>query len=105
MNLIPYNTVAGLAFRRPRPERAAAMALRLNQRGMLTKLRQSAGQDVEGGCGQLRARAIRVERSKHQPSPGLAARSEPLAVDARAAVGAPAASSCATAPTRAGSSR
>jgi 23S rRNA (adenine2503-C2)-methyltransferase len=26
---------------------------------VLTKLRQSAGQDVDGGCGQLRARAER----------------------------------------------
>jgi 23S rRNA (adenine2503-C2)-methyltransferase len=32
------------------------MARRLHRRGILTKLRQSAGQDVEGGCGQLRAR-------------------------------------------------
>jgi 23S rRNA (adenine2503-C2)-methyltransferase len=32
------------------------MARSLHQRGVLTKLRQSAGQDVEGGCGQLRAR-------------------------------------------------
>ncbi len=59
MNLIPYNTVPGLAFNRPSPQRAAAMALRLNERGILTKLRQSAGQDVEGACGQLRARTIR----------------------------------------------
>lgn len=31
----------------------------LHRRGVLTKLRQSAGQDVDGGCGQLRARAER----------------------------------------------
>ena len=61
MNLIAYNPVAGLAFRRPAAARAAAIALRLNQRGILTKLRDSAGQDVEGGCGQLRARAIRIQ--------------------------------------------
>lgn len=58
LNLIPYNTVKGLDFRRPTWERAAAMARYLHQRGVLTKLRHSAGQDVEGGCGQLRARAI-----------------------------------------------
>jgi 23S rRNA (adenine2503-C2)-methyltransferase len=29
----------------------------LFERGVLTKLRDSAGQDVDGGCGQLRARA------------------------------------------------
>jgi len=28
---------------------------------VLTKLRQSAGQDVEGGCGQLRARTLATE--------------------------------------------
>jgi 23S rRNA (adenine2503-C2)-methyltransferase len=57
MNLIPYNAVAGLAFRRPPWERAAEMARALNRRGILTKLRRSAGQDVDGGCGQLRSRA------------------------------------------------
>ncbi len=56
MNLIHYNPVAGLAFRRPAVEHAARMAATLNARGILTKLRDSAGQDVEGGCGQLRAR-------------------------------------------------
>jgi 23S rRNA (adenine2503-C2)-methyltransferase len=32
------------------------MARALNREGVLTRLRHSAGQDVEGGCGQLRAR-------------------------------------------------
>ncbi|MBX3586004.1 MAG: RNA methyltransferase [Ramlibacter sp.] len=57
MNLIPYNTVPDLPFRRPAWERAALMARRLHQQGVLAKLRQSAGQDVDAGCGQLRARA------------------------------------------------
>ena len=56
LNLIPYNNVDGLPFRRPPAERSAQMARTLHQRGVLTKLRQSAAQDVEGGCGQLRAR-------------------------------------------------
>ncbi len=56
MNFIPYNAVDGLDFRRPSWERAAAMARSLHRRGVLTKLRHSAGQDVDGGCGQLRAR-------------------------------------------------
>jgi len=56
LNLIPYNTVADLSFKRPEWDRAAAMARTLHQRGILTKLRRSAGQDVDGGCGQLRAR-------------------------------------------------
>lgn len=57
MNLIPYNTNEGLGFTRPDAGAALAMARTLHQRGVLTKLRNSAGQDIDGGCGQLRARA------------------------------------------------
>jgi len=56
LNLIPFNEVAGSGFRRPPIERAAAMARWLHRRGVLTKLRNSDGQDVDAGCGQLRAR-------------------------------------------------
>ena len=56
MNLIPYNEIDGADFKRPSAERAAAMSLHLYRHGILAKLRQSAGQDVAGGCGQLRAR-------------------------------------------------
>jgi len=58
MNMIPYNTVDELDFKRPSWERAAEIARTLHRRGILTKLRQSAGQDVDGGCGQLRARDV-----------------------------------------------
>ncbi len=58
MNLIPFNAVPGMPWQRPSWERAAEMARTLHRRGVLTKLRQSAGQDVDGGCGQLRARVL-----------------------------------------------
>lgn len=58
LNMIPYNAVPGLPYRRPSWERAAEIARSLHRRGVLTKLRHSAGQDVDGGCGQLRARAL-----------------------------------------------
>jgi 23S rRNA (adenine2503-C2)-methyltransferase len=58
MNLIPYNSIEGSDFRRPSPERALEMARALHSRGILTALRQSAGQDVDAGCGQLRARVM-----------------------------------------------
>ena len=58
LNFIPWNTVEGMPFRRPAWDKARALAARLNAAGVLTKLRDSAGQDVEGGCGQLRARQI-----------------------------------------------
>ena len=62
LNLIPYNEGEGMPYRRPSWAHAADMARRLHQRGILTKLRQSAGQDVDGGCGQLRARAEQPAR-------------------------------------------
>jgi 23S rRNA (adenine2503-C2)-methyltransferase len=57
LNLIPYNTIPDLAFRRPDWDKARDIARALHRRGVLTKLRDSAGQEVDGGCGQLRARA------------------------------------------------
>ena len=57
LNMIPYNTIPDLQFRRPSWEKAQDIARRLHGRGVLTKLRDSAGQEVDGGCGQLRARA------------------------------------------------
>jgi 23S rRNA (adenine2503-C2)-methyltransferase len=56
LNFIPYNAVDGLPYARTSWERAAQMANHLNRRGVLTRLRRSAGQDVDAGCGQLRAR-------------------------------------------------
>ena len=63
LNMIPYNDVAGLDFQRPRAERAREIAATLHRRGVLTKLRQSAGQDIDGGCGQLRARQLQAPSS------------------------------------------
>jgi len=57
MNFIPYNAVNGLDFKRPSWERASELAGHLHQHGIVARLRDSAGQDVDGGCGQLRARA------------------------------------------------
>ncbi|SFM64083.1 RNA methyltransferase [Variovorax sp. OV329] len=60
LNMIPFNTVDGTDFRRPPWEHCRQIARTLLQRGILAKLRDSAGQDVDGGCGQLRARASEV---------------------------------------------
>ena len=68
LNMIPYNTVDDLPYRRPSWERAAEIARQLHRRGVLTKLRHSAGQDVEGACGQLRARETAARRvTVHRP--------------------------------------
>lgn len=70
LNMIPYNAVEGMPFARPSWEKAADIARRLHRRGILTKLRQSAGQDVDGGCGQLRARAEKPARRVIPLHPG-----------------------------------
>ncbi|HEY0953313.1 MAG TPA: RNA methyltransferase [Roseateles sp.] len=64
LNMIPFNAAEGLPFQRPDWERARAIAAELSSRGVLTKLRDSAGQDVEGGCGQLRAREAKGRPAK-----------------------------------------
>jgi 23S rRNA (adenine2503-C2)-methyltransferase len=61
LNFIPYNAVQGAPYRRTLWARADEMARRLHARGVLVKLRRSAAQDVEGGCGQLRSRVLTGE--------------------------------------------
>ncbi|WP_269530866.1 RNA methyltransferase [Chitinimonas sp. BJYL2] len=60
LNLIPYNSLESDEFQRPDGERIVYMTRYLHSRGVLTKVRNSAGQDIDGGCGQLRARAVQV---------------------------------------------
>ena len=67
MNLIPFNSIDGLPYRRPVPEKIAELAEKLNRHRILTKLRNSAGQDVDGGCGQLRARALGEKTTVARP--------------------------------------
>ena len=64
LNMIPFNSVEGAGYRRPSWERCREIAAPLHRRGVLTKLRQSAGQDVDGGCGQLRARSLRAAQEQ-----------------------------------------
>ena len=59
MNLIPYNSLDDDPFERPDADRIRQMLRYLHGNGVLTKVRNSAGQDIDGGCGQLRARAQR----------------------------------------------
>lgn len=70
MNFIPFNEVDGLDYRRPSTERIAAMVQTLKQHGILARVRDSAGQEIEGACGQLRARAVKAKQSsRHIPFP------------------------------------
>jgi 23S rRNA (adenine2503-C2)-methyltransferase len=74
VNFIPYNAVDGADFRRPSWTRAAEMTRYLHRRGVLAKVRRSAGQDVEAGCGQLRARHAHVAAGVQNEKPSSAVR-------------------------------
>ena len=62
LNVIPFNSLEGDDYQRPEAERIREIVRTLHRRGVLTKVRNSAGQDVDGGCGQLRARAVGAEQ-------------------------------------------
>ena len=59
LNFIPVNRVEGSDFVRPDKEKCLELAEILRSRGIVAKIRVSAAQDVEGGCGQLRARTLK----------------------------------------------
>lgn len=56
VNVIPMNPMEGLPHQRPSHERILAFQGRLQDGGVLTKIRWSAAQEAQGGCGQLVAR-------------------------------------------------
>ncbi|MBU0918947.1 MAG: RNA methyltransferase [Pseudomonadota bacterium] len=70
MNLIPYNSLEDDQYQRPDGERIVQIVRYLHSRGVLTKVRNSAGQDIDGGCGQLRARAEQVLDRKRRVDRG-----------------------------------
>lgn len=56
VNLIRYNPVSSLAFRRPSVPEAKAFAARLKKRGVNVHIRRSCGLGARAACGQLRRR-------------------------------------------------
>ena len=54
VNLIPFNDVEGLPYRRPGPEALAAFAGVLRGQGLSVKVRKRKGSQIDAACGQLR---------------------------------------------------
>lgn len=82
LNLIPYNSLESDEFQRPDAERIQYMTRYLHSRGVLTKVRNSAGQDIDGGCGQLRARAVQtVDTSRLRRASSKTAVADPSGAD------------------------
>jgi 23S rRNA (adenine2503-C2)-methyltransferase len=63
VNLIPYNTVAGLRWSRPPRERQERFLSILREHGTVATLRREKGHDIEAACGQLRLQTKRQEES------------------------------------------
>jgi 23S rRNA (adenine2503-C2)-methyltransferase len=70
VNLIPYNTVAGLDWKRPSLNRQERFASVLEQQRISFTLRREKGHEIDAACGQLR---LRTERERANQSPGDAA--------------------------------
>jgi 23S rRNA (adenine2503-C2)-methyltransferase len=56
VNLIPYNPVAGLSFKRPRAEAIRRFVIVLRNRGVSVTVRKTKGRAIDAACGQLRRR-------------------------------------------------
>jgi len=59
VNLIPYNTVEGLAWQRPSEEACEAFLAALEKHRVVCTLRREKGHDIDAACGQLRLRTER----------------------------------------------
>ena len=60
INLIPYNTVEGLAWERPAQDRQEEFLKAVRSGGADATLRREKGHDIAAACGQLR---LQVEKS------------------------------------------
>lgn len=58
VNLIPFNDVAGLPYRRPTDEAIADFAAELRRAGLSVKVRKRKGSAIDAACGQLRRRLM-----------------------------------------------
>lgn len=58
VNFIAVNPTPGSHFERPSRNHIEDLITILRRRGIVATLRDSAAQDIEGGCGQLRARHL-----------------------------------------------
>jgi 23S rRNA (adenine2503-C2)-methyltransferase len=56
VNLIPFNEVEGLPYRRPAQEALTAFVEALRRAGLSVKVRKRKGSEIDAACGQLRRR-------------------------------------------------
>ena len=59
VNLIPYNTVQGLSWKRPSQTRQQTFYRALRRGGVDATIRREKGHDIDAACGQLRLQTMR----------------------------------------------
>ena len=69
VNLIPYNAVDGLPWKRPDPEVQDRFLHALEQAGARATLRREKGHDIDAACGQLRLKTERQLKNLAPPAP------------------------------------
>ena len=69
VNLIPYNTVDGLPWKRPSEQRQDAFLEVLTSAGVTATLRREKGHDIAAACGQLRLKQETSEGIIESPIP------------------------------------
>jgi 23S rRNA (adenine2503-C2)-methyltransferase len=68
VNLIPYNTVQGLAWKRPSLTRQERFAGIVRQSGISVTLRREKGHDIDAACGQLRLQTEKAQGGSLPPA-------------------------------------
>jgi 23S rRNA (adenine2503-C2)-methyltransferase len=67
VNLIPYNTVEELPWKRPDEATCEKFLLALKQQKIICTLRREKGHDIDAACGQLRLKTEReLATDSHQ---------------------------------------
>jgi 23S rRNA (adenine2503-C2)-methyltransferase len=72
VNLIPYNSNAGLGFETPPEEWVALWQRRLHEQGVEVTVRWSKGRDIDAACGQLltaTGRSVKAQKELLVQSP------------------------------------
>lgn len=69
VNLIPYNTVEGLPWKRPSEERQDAFLRILSRANVTATIRREKGHDIDAACGQLRLQEEIAEGTIEQAEP------------------------------------
>lgn len=66
VNLIPFNPVPGLEFRRPTPDAVREFRMILDNFGVSSTVRKRKGADISAACGQLRRESLAAQETGAQ---------------------------------------